>query len=288
VTWFYREPLVHFLLGGAALFLLYSIVADEPRARQDRIVVGEERIASLAATFQRIWLRAPTRAELDGLVQDFVDEEILYREALALGLDRDDLVVRRRLRQKMEFLHLDLVEPSAPTDDELSGFLEVNADRFREPARLSFRQVFVSPEKGGGDVQGRAEQQLALLRAGESEDAGAGDRTLLPETMRNADAHEIAMAFGEGFARDLFALSGEGWQGPVASSFGLHLVQIENFTPERLPALSEIREHVERELLVERRGQARQRFLEVVRARYAVEIQMPEAVVKPSPELQVP
>jgi hypothetical protein len=285
---FFREPLVRFLLGGAALFLLYGIVADEPIARQDRIVVGEERIASLAATFQRTWLRAPTRAELDGLVQDFVDEEILYREALALGLDRDDLVVRRRLRQKMEFLHLDLVEPSAPTQDELADFLERNAERFREPARLSFRQVFVSPEKGEGDVQGRAEQQLSLLRDGETGDAGAGDRTLLPETMRNTDAHEVAMIFGPGFARDLFALSGEGWQGPLASSFGLHLVQIEDSTPGRMPALSEVREHVERELLAERREQARRRFLEVVRGRYAVEIQMPETVATPSAELRDP
>jgi len=281
---FWREPLVHFLLGGAALFLLYSVVADEPAPRRDRIVVGEERVVSLAATFQRTWLRPPTRAELEGLVRDFVDEEILYREALGLGLDRDDLVVRRRLRQKMEFLHLDLVEPPTPTDEELSAFLEANADRFIEPARLGFRQVFVNPERGGGDVQRRAEQQLALLRAGESGDAAAGDRTLLPEAMRHTDAREVAATFGAGFARDLFALSGEGWQGPVASSFGLHLVRIETSQPERLPPLAEIREHVERELLAERREQAKLRFLEVVRARYAVEIQMPDTVATPSPK----
>ena len=106
---FWREPLFHFLLGGAALFLLYGAVTGDRAARPDRIVVGEARVASLAATFQRTWLRPPTRAELDALIQDFVDEEILYREALELGLDRNDLVVRRRLRQKMEFLHLDLV-----------------------------------------------------------------------------------------------------------------------------------------------------------------------------------
>ena len=102
-----REPLLHFLVGGALIFVLYRSVADDPAFVPDRIVIGEERVASLAATFQRTWLRPPTRLELDGLVQEFVDEEILYREGLALGLDRDDLVIRRRLRQKMEFLHLD-------------------------------------------------------------------------------------------------------------------------------------------------------------------------------------
>ena len=271
-----REPLFQFLLGGAALFLLYAAVAGDGAARPDRIVVGEQRVASLAATFQRTWLRPPTRAELERLVQEFVDEEILYREALELGLDRDDLVVRRRLRQKMEFLHLDLVETPTATDDELAVFLSGNADRFREPARLGFRQVFVNPEDGDGDVQLRAERLLGRLRAGESGDAVAGDRTLLGARMKAASERDVAAAFGTGFAEDLFALTGDGWRGPVASSFGLHLVRIEARTPGRLPPLAEIRDEVERELAAERREQANQRFLETLRARYQVEIAMPE------------
>ena len=282
---FWREPLFHFLLGGAALFLLYGAVAEEPASRRDRIVVAEERVASLADSFQRTWLRPPTRAELEGLVGDFVDEEMLYRQALELGLDRDDLVVRRRLRQKMEFLHFDLVEPKLPTDGELSSFLAANAERFREPARLGFRQVFSNPEEGDGDVQRRALQLLARLRAGESGDAVAGDRTLLPEGMQRVSAREVAASFGAGFARDLFALSGEGWQGPVASSFGLHLVRIEGRTPGRLPAVTEIRERVQREFLAERREQANRRFLEILRARYDVEVRMPEDGAVPSPTL---
>ena len=280
---FWREPLVHFLLGGATLFLLYGAVAEKPSSRRDRIVVGEDRVASLAATFQRTWLRPPTCAELDGLVGEFVDEEILYREALALGLERDDLVVRRRLRQKMEFLHLDLVEPPVPTDGELSSYLAANADRFREPARLDFRQVFVDPEVGDDDVARRAEQRLARLRAGESGLGDASDRSLLPEGMQAASEREVAAAFGAGFARDLFALSAEGWQGPLASTFGLHLVQVERRTPGRLPPVAEIRKQVERELSAERRELANRRFLELMRARYEVEIQMPEGVTVAAP-----
>ncbi|MEE8558095.1 MAG: peptidylprolyl isomerase [Myxococcota bacterium] len=273
----WREPLVHFLLGGAVLFLLYSTVSEERSVRRDRIVVGEERVASLATIFQRTWFRPPTRAELEGLVQEFVDEEILYREALELGLDRDDLVVRRRLRQKMEFLHLDLVEPPASTDGELEAFLGANGDRFREPAQLGFRQVFVSPgPEGESDVRLRAEQKLARLRASGSGDEVTGDRTLLPQRMQGASEPDVAAAFGPRFARDLFTLSGEGWLGPVASSFGLHLVRIEGRKPGRLPPLPEIREQVERELVAERRDQANRRFLETLRARYQVEIRMPE------------
>lgn len=270
----WREPLVHFLLGGAALFLLYGLVAEAPMGRRDRIVVESERVASLAATFERTWLRPPTPAELEGVVRDYIDEEILYREALLLGLDRDDLVVRRRLRQKMEFLHLDLVESRSPTDDELAGFLTENTDRFREPERLDFRQLFSDPAKADGDPWPGATQLLANVQAGVLE----GDPTLLPPRMRSAGAREVAAAFGEGFARDLFALSGDRWQGPVASSFGLHIVRIEGRTPSRLPPLTEIRAEVERELLAERRVEANRQFLETLRARYEVEVRtMPKS-----------
>ena len=274
----WREPLVHFLLGGTTLFLLYAAVAKEPAFSPDRIVVGEERVASLASTFERTWLRPPTRSELDLLVQDFVDEEILYWEALALGLDRDDLVVRRRMRQKMEFLHVDLVDPPAASDDELSDFLAANVDRFQEPARLRFRQIFVNPELKGSDPRQRAQRLLAQLRAG---DTVVGDPTQLPEEMEEASAREVAAAFGTGFAEALFEISEEGWGEPVASSFGLHLVHIEKRTPGRLPRLAEIREQIDRELRAERREGAHRRFLETLRSRYDVEIQLPERGAAP-------
>ncbi len=128
-----REPLVHFLLGGALLFALYAAVADDPVDARDRIVIDEVRVANLATTFQRTWLRPPTRVELDGLVREFVDEEILYREGLALGLDRDDAVIRRRMRQKMEFLSTDLGGQEVASEAELAGFLSANRERFEKP-----------------------------------------------------------------------------------------------------------------------------------------------------------
>ena len=271
-----REPLLHFLLGGALLFALYAVVADEPMQAPGRIVVDEERIASLAATFERTWLRPPTADELDGLVRDFVDEEILYREGLALGLDRDDLVVRRRLRQKVEFLHLDLAEREEPTEGELAAYLADNRERFQEPARLSFRQLFVSPETGSSAARQRADDLLAKLRSGASEAELEDDPTLLPRTVRKVSQRKVASVFGAGFADDLFASVGDEWTGPVASVYGLHLVRVDERVPAGMPELEQIRRQVEIEYEAARRSAANQRFLQKLRERYEVEIRMPE------------
>ena len=278
-----REPLLHFLVGGALLFMLYGIVADEPEFAPDRIVIDEKRVANLAATFQRTWLRPPTRGELDGLVRDFVDEEILYREGLALGLDRDDLVIRRRLRQKMEFLHTDLAEQEKPAEAELAAFLSTSRERFREPARLSFRHVFVSPDAGSSAARHRANELLRKLRAGGSEALVEGDPTLLPRTMMKASESDVASVFGAGFAGDVLALAGDDWTGPVASSYGLHLVRVDERVPARMPELEQIRRQVEREYETAQRAEANQRFLQKMRERYEVEIRMPS--VDSAPQL---
>ncbi len=143
-----REPLVHFLLLGAGLFALYSLVGNDSGARRDRIVVDARQVTRLAQLFQRTWLRPPTQAELDGLVEDHVREEILYREVRGLGLDQDDLVIRRRLRQKMEFFNDDIGAQREPNDAELQEFLDAHAEKFRIPSRPSFLQVYVKSEVG--------------------------------------------------------------------------------------------------------------------------------------------
>ena len=278
-----REPLLHFLVGGVLLFVFYGIVADDPAYAPDRIVVDEARVANLAATFQRTWLRSPTRDELDGLVREFVDEEILYREGLALGLDRDDLVIRRRLRQKVEFLYTDLAGKAEPSEAELAGFLASNRERFEEPARLSFRHVYLSPDAGSIAARRRATELLEKLRAEGSEASVEGDRTLLPETMLKASESDVASVFGAGFAGDVLALTGDDWTGPVASSYGLHLVRVDERVPARLPELGEIRREVEREYEAIRRAEANQRFLQKLREGYEVEIRMPSVDSTPQP-----
>ena len=268
-----REPLVHFLVGGAALFLLYSVVAKPGADLPDRIVVSEDRVAMLARSFERTWMRQPTASELEGLIDDYVTEEVLYREALALGLDRDDLVVRRRMRLKMDFLN-DGLAASEPTEAELSTFLEANPAHFHLPLRLSFVQVFVNPESGSPEA--RAEDLLARLRAGEAPDA-LGDSTLLPQELSGATWSEVADTFGVRFADDVADASQGTWSGPLASSFGLHLVRLDALQPGRLPSLQEARAAVEREWRAEQRGEARERFYDTMRGRYDVEVSRPSS-----------
>lgn len=270
-----RQPLVHFLLGGALLFVLYGWIASPRDQAPERIVVSETRVTSLVSSFERAWLRPPTEAELQGLIDDHVREEILYREALVLGLDRDDLVVRRRLRQKMEFLNEDLSLPLEPSDEDLRAYLEANADGFRVPPRTTFEQIFLDPERSDGNPRRRAADLLERLRAAAPE--SYGDPTLLPSRMQHASPREIDDTFGPGFADDISALPQAEWSGPVASSFGLHLVRVGAREPERMPPLEEVRDAVGRDWSAERRREANERFYQSLRSRYRVEVRGPTA-----------
>ena len=281
-----REPLLHFLVGGGLLFALYTIVVDAPAYAPDRIVVDQRRIASLSAAFERTWMRPPSRVELEELIGEFVNEEILYREALALGFDRDDSVIRRRMRQKMEFLHADLAELETPSEADLAAFLSANRERFRKKARISFQQVYIDPNADSANPHDRASQLLELLQAGGLEIGDAGDPTLLPATMEMVSAIQVAGAFGSGFAEDMLGLSGNDWVGPVASTFGLHLVRIGARTPARDPELSEVREQVVREYEMLARTKANQQFLEKLREQYEIEIRQPEVDPTPQPSAQ--
>ena len=283
-----REPLLHFLAIGAMLFLFYGWFGDAPPPTRDRIVVDEAQLLRLAQQFERTWLRPPTRDELSGLADDFVNEEILYREALALGLDKDDLVIRRRMRQKMEFLNADLTAQQA-TDAELADYLRTHPERFLRPARYSFEQVYFDPRRTDGDLSQRVAEVLGRLQAGQppADRQALGDPTLLPSILHTASAAEIANHFGTEFAAALEPLTEGTWSGPVRSAFGEHLVRVLARQAARLPPLDEARSEVEREWEGERRRQADALFYQQLRERYAVEIRLPPAASAgpaPAPE----
>lgn len=267
-----REPLLHFLLGGAALFLLYGEAAGRDDA-PDQIVIDERRVANLASTFQRTWMRPPTRSELDGLVAEYVKEEVLYREALALGLDDDDLIIRRRLRQKMEFLSSDLADAAEPSEAELEGYLEENQAAFRLPATTTFVQVYLDAERA--DAAERAGALLERLAASPVADRPAGDATLLPEGLQRASDRDVANQFGTEFAQALGAAPVGVWSGPIRSSYGLHLVRVGERVAGRLPPLAEIRDRVDLEWSVAQRQEANDAFYRALRERYRVEVRMP-------------
>ena len=267
-----REPLVHFLVAGALLFALYAGLTGSDGDRSHRIVVDEERVALLARSFERTWLRPPSAAELRGLVEDHVTEEILYREALALGLDRDDPVVRRRMRQKMEFLNLE-VPASEPGEEELRAYLAAHPERFRAPTRLSLEQLFLDPASPR-PVSERAAELLGRLSAGEGPE-GLGDPTLLPRQLEDVTPAELAGSFGPAFAEAVAEAPVGAWSGPWPSAFGAHLVRVAGRAAPGAPELGEVRPALEREWQAERREQATQRFYRSLRERYEVEVRMP-------------
>jgi hypothetical protein len=275
-----REPLVHFLALGAGLFLLYGLFGQEAGERSDRIVVTEAQIEGLAALFERTWRRPPTAAELDGLIADHIKEEILYREALALGLERDDLVIRRRLRQKMEFVSEDFADQAEPTEDELRAFLTEQPDRFRIPDRISFVQVYLSPDRRGEAARGDAERLLVALNAGASEPAEAGDPFLLEQDHRNITTYEVERLFGRAFAARLAELPLGRWSGPVESGYGLHLVLVRERIEGALPDLDQVRDAVAREWQAARRQEASDALYEKLRAGYDVTIERPGAAAE--------
>lgn len=274
-----REPLVHFLLLGGLLFLYFEWRGGSGGPGSSRIVVTPGLVQHLSSGFTRTWQRPPTEAELKGLVDDYVKEEIATREAVGMGLDRDDTIVRRRLRQKLEFLVEDAVSASAPSDAELAAWLQRHPESFPAEPQLSFRQVYVSQTgRGGGAAAAEAGKLLVRLRAKgmDAKTDGLGDASMLPTELPLSPLREVERSFGSGFAQVLLAIQPGRWSGPVESPYGLHLVLVRERTLGSRPALAEIRPQVERELLAERRKQELDSFYERLLQRYTVTIEKPQ------------
>jgi len=277
-----REPLVHFLLLGAALAALGRWLprgGPGPAAAKPTILVTRGKIEQLAEIWTRTRMRPPTPGELRGIVDEHVREEVLYREALALRLDEDDTVVRRRLAQKMGFLAEGLAEVAEPTDEALRALLDAEPERFREPLRVSFRQVFVSPDERGAGAAARARALLETLRsAGAPEDlAQLGDPLLLPQVFDDVALDESGRLFGGSFAREVEAAEVGAWTGPVSSGYGLHLLLVTERTPALAPELDAVREDVRQEWLARERQRVEGAFYAALRERYRVVVEEPEA-----------
>jgi hypothetical protein len=273
-----REPLLHFLLLGTALFALYGLVSRRGGVEPGRILVAQGDIASMAGAFTRTWQRPPTREELDGLIRDRVREEVYYREALALGLDKDDTIIRRRLRQKMEFLSDDLVAQATPTDAELSAYLTAHPDLFRVERQFTFSQVYLDPGRHGDHLARDTAELLARLnQAGAKADVAAlGDSVLLDHSLTAEPASAVAKQFGEQFAAKLGEIALGQWQGPVESGYGMHLVFVSDRTEGRLPPLNDVRDAVGREWANARRLEANEKLYGDMLNRYTVTIEAPQ------------
>ena len=272
-----KEPLVHFLLLGAAIFIGYSFVSKGSSGEGGKIVITRGQLASMWEGFTLTRQREPSREEWEGLIRDRVREEVYYREALALGLDKDDTIIRRRLQQKMEFVTDDVAAPAHPGDAELTGFLQAHPDSFRVDPRFSFRQVYLNPEKHGKNLMRDAAQLLAQLnQAGAKADISKlGDAFLLDRQYDALPSGEVAKLFGDNFAKALVGLSPGQWQGPVESGFGVHLVFVSERREGRAPELAEVRDAVRREWENSRRLEAKQKFYQEMLKHFTVTVETP-------------
>lgn len=271
-----REPLVHFLAIGVCLFLLYQWRTGGAGAGSNRIIISTGQVASLAAGFEKTWLRPPTDRELKGLIDDYVREEIAVREAAAQGLDQGDIVIRRRLRQKYEFLIEDEVATSPPSDAELQAWLDAHPDQYRRDPVIGFRQVLFSPDRRGGSTQSDADAALRRLRAG-ADPATVGDPTLLPLDVKPSELRDIASQFGDDLAAAIAALPPGEWSGPIQSGFGLHLVLVTSHTPGLAPTLAAARDQVTRDLYSARRSSALDSIYQRLSGKYRITIERPAA-----------
>jgi hypothetical protein len=273
-----REPLLHFLLLGALLFAVDAWRRPAERVGAGgEIVVTEARVRTLSQNFARTWQRPPTGEELDGLVESHIREEVMVREALALGLDRDDAIIRRRLQQKVEFVSDQAAALAAPSDADLEAYLAKNADAFRREPRVTFVQVYLDPGKRGAALQADAARLRERLAANAIDVARAGDRlALLEARYDDAPQAEVARLFGAEFADEIVRQPPGAWAGPLRSGYGAHLVKVEALSPGSMPSLTEVRPLVEREWINAKRRELAQDWYATLRAKHRISVQMPQ------------
>jgi hypothetical protein len=266
---------MHFLALGALVFLVFHLITSRGETQDGKIVVTRGKIEQLVTGFSRTWQRPPTQQELDGLVEDYVREEVLCREAMAMGLDKDDTIVRRRMRQKLEFLTEDTAAAAPSTDADLKEWLDKHPDKFRVEPTFAFSQLFFKASPTGDNASAAASKLLAQLdSAGESVAAAElGDTTLLPPQLPLSRIDEIASVFGDEFARRIAQLERGRWVGPIQSGYGWHLVYVSERTEGRPKPLSQVREAVQRDWLVARHKEIVDATYSKLREKYAIVVE---------------
>lgn len=261
------EPMLHFVGLGLVLFALHARV--QPR---DRVVISTAFVEALRQDHARRTGKLPTPEEEKGLIERYVDEEVLYREALALGLDRGDVIVRRRLVQKMEFVTRDAAPAGEPADADLQRLLDAHPERYGGPGVTSFRHVFLARDRRGDALATDAARMLAELRAG-AEPGALGDPFLQGNAFARRAPREIEAVFGSPFAEAVSALPPGTWSDPIASSYGLHLVLVSERAAPAAPRLADVRAQVRRDWLEQRREEVDRAALRRLRDKHPVEIE---------------
>jgi len=270
-----KESLVYFFVLGFVVFGLHAFLNSEMKVRDEdpfTVDVTSSDIEWIRSSWEARMKRKPMQQELQGLIDRFIRDEILFREASAMDMDERDLVIQRRLVQKLTFVFEDLAEAIAPTDEELRKYMQENQDKYRIPEMMSFTHVYFSPDKRK-DVMEEAKAVLAQLKSAKSapnEAVSLGDTIMLDSTFRKRSPDEIARILGNQFADELFSTSEMGWQGPIASTFGLHLVYIEERTASKMPEFANLREEVKNDFMYDRKKQVVDTAYNAAKSKYTI------------------
>ncbi|AIL61733.1 peptidyl-prolyl cis-trans isomerase [Pseudomonas alkylphenolica] len=268
-----RQPLLHFLVAGFALFVLYgglhrSTVNQDPQ----RVEITPEVVQRIAISWLARWQRPASEQQLQALIDDYVKEEILYREALKLGLDKDDTIIRRRLAQKMDFLAEDVASLREPAPGVLEAWYNQHQDQYSPPPLATFRHLFFAMDKRGSDAQVQAQAALSGLT---DKNSGEGDAFMFKSAYTEQSQDQVARVFGSKFALSLFQQTPGSWVGPVESGFGWHLVWIDTLAKLPAPAFETVAQQVKSDWLSEQRSESKRTNFDALKARYEVVVMMP-------------
>lgn len=273
---FFSEPLVQFLLIGGGIYLAFALFGTpEEETSENRVYVDTARIESIISQWQSRWNRPPTRKEVDALIDSYVKEEILYRQALTMGLNEDDPITRRRMAQKLEFLTSDLAGAVEPDEGELEQYFADKEATYRGPDKVSIIQVFFNPDERKDATLDDAKAELEKLRTAGKPDPGklkSGDQSMVKEQFKSASQSDIARDMGSGFAESVMELEPGQWHGPVLSGFGVHLVYVFEVEDGVAPEFSAVKENVLEAWQDETREQFNTDFLKRLKSRFEIVI----------------
>jgi peptidyl-prolyl cis-trans isomerase C len=282
-----REPLIHFLLFGFAIFVVYCFINRGTTVGGNyQIVITLDDLKQLDASFVSQWNRQPTQQEFNGLLESLVRQEILYREGLSLGLDKDDTIVKRRMAQKMEFISEDVASAHEPSAQELTAWFAKHSEQFALPGLVTFRHLFFGFDRRAQKAQSDADAALRKI-AGLAEDSpvakSQADAFMFHDYYAEATPEQLAKEFGPDFAAAIFKLKSGSWQGPIQSAYGWHLIWIESIAPGRIPTLQEVEPDVKAAWLTDQKAEQWNATYSKLRSRYAVMVLGPESASRTAP-----
>ena len=272
----FKEPLIQFLLIGACIYGAYALFgAPEEDFRDTRVHVDARRINSFISEWESRWNRPPTRDEINGLIQSYIKEDVLYRQAVSMGLNEDDPITRRRMAQKLEFLTSDLASMVEPAEGELERYFNESSELYQKPDLISFYQVFFNPDiREASTLDDAAEVLAQLQKQGEPgpESLLVSDRFMVPNEFVAVTELGVSRQLGKDFAQSVMNLEEGSWHGPIVSGYGVHLVYVFDFEASPPAVFAEVRDAVFENWQLERRTDFNAEFLENLKSRYEIVI----------------